>query len=92
VQVQQLPHRLGVVDSVTLVQNAAPEQLLVADRRRARAVLVAAAAFNVRRGRAGKACVWPANVALVVEHADELWGSTTAADATVTIITEYFAD
>lgn len=91
VQSQHVPNRLGQIDKVFLAANAAAEQLLSGDLRRARATLISTTAFNIRRKRSGASAAWPANVALVVTHGDEMWGSATS-DATVTVVTEFYAD
>lgn len=89
-QVQRQPNRLGSIDTVFLPTGGTREQLLSKDLRRARATLICDEAFNVSRLKAGKLVTWPANVPLIVEHGDEMWGS--GSDATVGVIAEFYAE
>lgn len=89
-QVQRQPNRLGSIDTVFLPTGGTREQLLTRDPRRSRTTLISADTFDVSRLKAGKLVTWPANVPLVVEHGDEMWGS--GSDVTVGIIAEFYAE
>lgn len=97
VQVQQLPSRHGVSRSFgTAATDGEPVPLLGADLRRRRAVIIAASA-SIYVGeremvKSGAAAIWPAGVPLVIEHTEQVYARAATGTATVSVISENWAD
>ena len=87
VRTQAQPARMGPVQ--TYILESAEQQVLSNDLRRSRATLVTSATWNYLRKKGGTPAPWPANVPLILLHADEVWASGTT---TLTVITEMYAD
>jgi hypothetical protein len=92
VRTQDLPARSGPAYTVPLDSASSPVRALYADLRRSRAVLVCASAWQYRRNKGSEACPIPANAMLVVTHGDEAYASIGSSTATLTVITEYYAE
>jgi len=97
--VQRVPSRRVVCSNEPLsVQPGAATRVLTEDptRRRASLILRSATATDqvlYQSNSSGQAVPWPANVALVLEHCDEMWASVPAGSTgTLTVITEHWAD
>lgn len=97
VRVQLLPSRHGVSRSYgTAATDADPIPLLGADLRRRRATIVAIGA-DIYVGekelvRAAEAALWPAGVPLVLEHTEMVYAQAATETATVSVISENWAD
>lgn len=97
VRVQVLPSRHGVSRSwTTNATDPEPVPLLGADLRRRRASIVAtgAAVYVGEREmvKAGAAALWPADVPLIVEHTEQLYARAATGTATVSVVSENWAD
>lgn len=97
VRVQVLPSRHGVSRSYSSTNtDAEPIPLLGADLRRRRATIVAAD-DSIYVGdrelvKSSQAALWPAGVPLVIEHTSMVYARAATATATVSVITENWAD
>lgn len=97
VRVQLLPSRHGVSRSFTSsATDAEPIPLLGADLRRRRATIVAIGA-DVYVGdrelvKTAQAARWPAGVPLVIEHTEQVYARAASASATLSVISENWAD
>lgn len=89
-----VPNRKGFVAAET-VPGDAYVRILNVDPKRARAVIVSTSAFHIAHKKLGDVAyaTWPANVVLEVFHGDELYASSTTADAVnLAVVTEVYAD
>jgi hypothetical protein len=98
VRVQRAPNKNGYIRSIGLVQNGAPQLILPADSRRARAQIVARGGvvrlassvvdfehtqyFELTNGA----------ISVTLEHTGEVYAATIAADTSVHMIVEHWAD
>lgn len=95
VTTHELPSRFGI--TVTETASTTAQQVLGADRGRKRATLIStdnAFRVHVQRTAQGPAntATWPANVPLIITHCAPVSISTASGTATVSIITEDWAD
>ena len=97
VRVQLLPSRHGVSRSFTSnATDAEPTPLLGADLRRRRATIVAIGA-DIYVGdremvKGSQAARWPVGVPLVIEHTEQVYARAATTTATVSVISENWAD
>jgi hypothetical protein len=96
---QRVPSRRVVCSNEPLsVQPAPATRVLTEDlsRRRASLILRSGTATDqvlYQSNSSGQAVAWPANVALVLEHCDEMWAVVPSGQTgTLTVITEHWAD
>jgi hypothetical protein len=97
VRVQLLPSRHGVSRSYTTDStDAEPVPLLGGDLRRRRATIIAiGAAIYVgdrEMVKQGQAAQWPELVPLVIEHTEQVYARAATTSATVSVISENWAD
>jgi len=87
VRVQDLPAQASQAFTTPLTTSFA--RVLPADPTRARATLICSVAWEYSRGGAsGSGCPWPANVALVIRHADQVQARVPTSTGTLTTISE----
>lgn len=97
VRVQLLPSRHGVSRSFTTsATDAEPTPLLGGDLRRRRATIVAIGA-DIYVGdremvKSAQAARWPAGIPLVIEHTEQVYARAATTTATVSVISENWAD
>ncbi len=95
VRVQNLPAKIGVMQSVPLPGSATPVSVLPRDLRRSVATLICDQEWRVMRKSGSERVRWPADVPLVITSGDEIWAilPATAQDpATLSVISEIYAD
>lgn len=97
VRVQLLPSRHGVSRSyTTAATDAEPIPLLGADLRRRRATIVALGAEiyvgDREMVKSSQAARWPSSVPLVIEHTEMIYARAATGSATVSVVTENWAD
>ncbi len=91
VTVHELPCKSGPAFATTLTTDF--QKILYTDLKRARANLLCTAAWQYSKsGAAGSGVPWPVAVALVIEHADSVYARVTSETATLSVITEVWAD
>ncbi len=91
VTVHELPSRSGPAFAHPLTTTF--QHVLYADLKRARASLLGSAAWEYSRtGAAGSGVPWPISVPLVIEHGDSVWARVVSETATLSVITEIWAD
>lgn len=91
VTVHQLPARSGPAFAQPLTTDF--QRVLSVDLKRARANLIGSAAWQYSRtGAAGSGVPWPIAVPLVIEHGDSVYARVTTETATLSVITEVWAD
>lgn len=90
--VHQLPSRTGPVIAEPL--TTAPLKILAADPKRRRAVICGTGDWYVSHAQsAASGGLWPDSVPLVLEHGDAVYAYVVGEGAaTLTIVTEYWAD
>ena len=97
VRVLNLPNRFGGLSSDVLMAsdatNARPIRILDADQRRAVATLIGSDAWYMMRQSTGTRAPIPANVPVVVTHAEAVWALGQAGKTvTLTAIQEFYAN
>lgn len=88
--VQIAPSLRGPAFSMALATTF--QHVLGADPKRRRAVLLADEAWLYRTATSGGGVPWPADMPLYLEHADQVYAATPTGTATLTVITEIWAD
>lgn len=68
------------------------QHILGADPKRRRTILLGDADWLYRTSTSGNGVPWPADVPLVLEHADQIYAATPTSTANLTVITEVWAD
>jgi len=91
VYTQNQPARSGPAFAVALT-SAADARVVGADVRRSRVTLVCSVAWYYLSRKAGGRVPIPANVVVVLTHADEIWARSQADDANLAVIVENYAD
>jgi hypothetical protein len=91
VRTQAQPARSGPVGVYQLVTGDPEQNVLSKDLKRSRATLCAGVAWNYINRKGGLVVPWPANVPLVILHADEVW-ATGDENGVLSVITETYAD
>ncbi len=88
--VQLAPSLRGPAFPMTL--GTVFQHVLGADPKRRRCILLADEAWLYRTSTSGGGVPWPADTALYLEHADQVYAATPTGTATLTVITEIWAD
>ena len=90
IRVVGVPNRSAAIDTEAL--STTWTKVLREDLTRARAVLMCSVAFEVaKKNSGGSGAPWPANIALVLTHGDEVWARVSNSTGTLTVITERYA-
>ena len=95
VTTHELPSRFGTVFVVTATTT--PQQILGADRQRKKATLISTDnpfLISITRSINGSqtAAIWPINVPYYATHCDAITVATSTSTATISVITENWAD
>lgn len=90
VLVQDQPARTGYI-AVERLNTSGAVQVLTADPRRQRAVLVSSAAWSMLNKRSGAQAPMPANVPIIVQHCSEVWALGSASEQVLSVIVEVYA-
>jgi hypothetical protein len=90
VETHELPSRSAQPSSMTLTTTM--QHVLGADLKRKRATLVADDDWRYSTTRSGPGVRWPADVPLLIEHADAVYAKVSADTAELSVISETWAD
>src|SRR5688572_9246687 len=93
VQVTQVPAKAGpsVIHRFHSGSPTFADQVLGRDLRRSRAVLVCDTAWTYGTAQDKVTLPWPANVPLIITHADEMWAKGTDLKV-LAVVTEQYGD